>query len=74
MILYLGVYRPFKYTVSNFVAIILESFLLVVYLECVGLSDKYSSKASLCKAYHHVNYLFYSLDFDINRFWLCLGG
>ena len=49
MILYIAVYRPFKYAVSNFVGLIMEAFLLVVYLECVGLQDKNSdNRSSIC--------------------------
>lgn len=50
MILYIAVYRPFKYAVSNFVGLIMETLLLVVYLECVGLQDKDSdNRSSICK-------------------------
>ena len=48
MILYIGIYRPFKHAVANLVVLIMEFFLLAVYFECVALSDKYSDKSALC--------------------------
>jgi hypothetical protein len=41
--------RPYKHAVSNLVYFITEAMLLVVYLECMGFTEKYTDKSSYCK-------------------------
>jgi len=49
MLIYLGVYRPFKHAVTNIVVALMEMFLAAVYLECVNLREKYTDKGDHCK-------------------------
>jgi hypothetical protein len=49
MLIYLGVYRPFKHAVTNIAVALMEMFLAAVYLECVNLRERYTDKGDHCK-------------------------
>ena len=74
MILYIGVYRPFKHAVSNLVSCVMESFLLAIYLECLALSDKNSDKSNICNDIKFQSIACNSLDVGIDNLCLSVGG